>query len=224
MSIRRRLEDARVLSAAGCQEGAFTSVLIAVAATSRKRYQQAEWDDGEAFKNFIYDEMGVITGGPKYNVALPFQGKDVPLEDILYHHLRCQLVHEGAMPETIVFTQPAFTDGRRCDVLNLGTPLGFPSGWIENIATAVWLARENDDLWTDETEKRSKAIQALEGRGFDGTYCRRPGAQTKMQKGKREKATWTHGNDSFSVSYPPNVTPIQLADALEDKARDLHRP
>ena len=58
MTIRNRLEDARVLSANGRQEGAFASVLIAAAATSRKRYNRKVWDDGEAFKNFIYDEMG----------------------------------------------------------------------------------------------------------------------------------------------------------------------
>lgn len=61
--------------------------------------------DGEAFKRFVLDEMDKITGGPKYNVAFPFLGHDnVPLEDILYTHLRCHLVHEAAMPESIYVT------------------------------------------------------------------------------------------------------------------------
>src|SRR5688500_2009795 len=93
--IRDRLEEAHMLSREGRQVGAFIQVLIAAAATSRKRFKHDEWDDGEAFKNFIYDEMGVITGVAKYNVAFPFRGRDTPLEDILYHHLRSQLVHEG---------------------------------------------------------------------------------------------------------------------------------
>jgi len=223
VSIRQRLEDARVLSAAGCQEGAFIQVLIAAAATSRKRYRQNEWDDGEAFKNFIYDEMGVITGGPKYNVALPFQGKDTPLEDILYHHLRCQLVHDGAMPETVRFTEPAFKDGSLCHVLHLGDPLGFPAGWIENVATAVWLAPENDDLWPDEAELRRKGVESLEGRGFDGLYCRRPGAQSKVQKGRREKIDWTYERVPFSVRYPPGISAVQVANALEEMAKELRR-
>lgn len=45
MSVRNRLEDARVLFSAGRQQGAFAVVLIAAAATSRKRYPRDEWDD-----------------------------------------------------------------------------------------------------------------------------------------------------------------------------------
>ena len=50
MSVRDRLEDARVLTVAGRQQGAFIQVLIAAAATSRKRYQKNEWDDSESFR------------------------------------------------------------------------------------------------------------------------------------------------------------------------------
>src|SRR5687767_4700977 len=120
MSIRDRLEDARILASAGRREGAFVQVLIAAAATSRKRYGRHEWDDNESFKNFIYDEMGVITGGPKYAVAFEFLGKETPLEDILYHHLRCQLVHEGEMPESVRFTEPVVEDGESFNALHLG--------------------------------------------------------------------------------------------------------
>ena len=82
ISIRTRFEDAKILTAAGRHEGAFLHVLIAAAATSRKRYKEDLWDDSEAFKNFIYDEMGVIANGPKYNFTLTFQGKDTPLGDM----------------------------------------------------------------------------------------------------------------------------------------------
>lgn len=82
MSIRSRLEDATVLFSACRPEGAFVQVLIAAAATSRRRYKPDEWDDAESFKNFIYDELGVITNGSKYGVALPFQGRNTPLEEI----------------------------------------------------------------------------------------------------------------------------------------------
>jgi hypothetical protein len=71
MSVRDRLEDARVLFAAGRRQGAFVAVLIAAAATSRKQYSREEWDDNESFRNFIHDEMGVITGGPKNAVSFP---------------------------------------------------------------------------------------------------------------------------------------------------------
>lgn len=101
MTIRNRLEDARELTAVGRREGAFVQILIAAAGTARKRYSRNEWDDSQSFRNFIFDEMGIITGGPSFGVVLPFRGKPTPLEDILYHHLRCQLIHEGSMPESI---------------------------------------------------------------------------------------------------------------------------
>jgi hypothetical protein len=147
MSIKNRIEDAKLLWAAGRKEGAFIMVLISVAATSRKRYPKP-MPDPEAFKKFILDEMGTITGGPKYNVAFPFKGNDkTPLENILYHHLRCQLVHEGAMPESIVFTPPKIEKGKVFNVLRLTDPLGFPEGWVINLSRAVQEAPENSDIF-----------------------------------------------------------------------------
>ena len=102
--------------------------------------------DGEAFKRFVLDEMDTITGGPKYGVEIPFQGKSkVPLEDILYKQLRCHVAHEGKMPVSIYFTQTMYRDGKAQHVLKLTDPLGFPEGWVSNMAAAVRLAPENQD-------------------------------------------------------------------------------
>jgi len=132
-----------VLWNAGHKEGAFILVLVATAATARKRYPRPE-KDSISFRRFLSDEMGIITGGPKYNVAFPFQGRDkVPLTEIIYHHLRCQLVHEGEMPHTITFSPPLVHDGQLCNVLKLEDPLGFPEGWVWNLADAVARAPEN---------------------------------------------------------------------------------
>ena len=221
MSVRERLEDARVLFAAGRQQGAFVSVLIATAATSRKRYPRDEWDDSGSFRNFIYDEMGVITRGPKYAVAFPFRGRKTPLEDIFYYHLRCELVHEGSMPETIVFTEPLLEDGKVSNRLHLGTPLGFPVGWIEQLATANWLAPENDDLWKDEAESRKKAIEQLGSLAFDRTYCRRPGNRRIVDKGRDETLEWTHDSVQMRLRYPPSLEPSLIPDILEQKAREI---
>lgn len=102
--------------------------------------------DSEAFMRFVLDEMDKITGGPKYNVAFPFLGKDkVPLEEILYTHLRCQLVHEAAMPDSIYLTPTEKHGDRIQHVLKLTQPLGFPEGWINNLAVAVRMAPENSE-------------------------------------------------------------------------------
>lgn len=174
MSVRKRLEDARVLSAAGSRDGAFIQVLIAAAATSKKRYPHPKYKDNIAFKNFIYDEMGVVTGGPKFEVKLPFLGKDSPLEDILYTHFRNSFIHEAEKSSSVDYTETEYEDGTAVHLLQLKNPLGFPAGWIEHIATAVWLAPENDDLWEDEKEQRQKARDQLGDLLWDGLYCRRP--------------------------------------------------
>lgn len=223
MSIRDRLEDARTLSTAGRQQGAFVAVLVATAATSRKRYPRNEWDDSDSFRNFVYDEMGVITGAAKYGVVLPFLGRQTPLEDILYYHLRCQLLHEGAMPETVEFTEPSVDEDRLSHVLKLGAPLGFPIGWIERLATAVWLAAENDELWLDEVEKRRAAVRQLGQLVFRSPYCRRPGARRRADKGRDEKLEWEHEGQQLRLFFPASLDVSNLPQILEAKACELRR-
>ena len=155
MSIAILLEDAGGLWKSDRKIGAFVLVLVTVSATSRKRYPKGtpswinpgeEMGDGEAFRRFVLDEMDKITGGPKYGVEFPFLGKDkVPLEDILYTHLRFQLVHEASMPDSIYLTPTKKKDGKIQNILKLTDPFGFPEGWINNLAVAVQLAPENQD-------------------------------------------------------------------------------
>ncbi len=167
MSIRDRIEDAKLLWNAGRKEGAFLQILIAVAATARKRYPKppkgvkgvpnsqrpmpGEYaNDATSFKTFILDEMEKITGGPKYNVAIPFQGNArTPLEDILYSHLRCHMIHEGETPPTITFTEPIVDNGKSYSTLKLSDPLGFPEFWMWNLARVVAQAPENCALFDD---------------------------------------------------------------------------
>jgi hypothetical protein len=166
LGIRRRIEDAHVLWREGRKEGAFAQVLLAVAATARKRYPKAPHGvqpvpdeqrphageyarDGNAFKTFVLDEMKKITGGLKYGVAFPFQGANTPLEEILYEHLRCALIHEGGMPDSIVLTQPVRDGEKTFDVLQLRDPLGFPEGWINTLLCVVVQAPENEPLFRD---------------------------------------------------------------------------
>lgn len=221
MSIRSRLEDATILFSAGRREGAFVQVLVAAAATSRKRYKQDEWDDAESFKNFIYDELGVITNGMKYNVAFPFLGRDTPLEDIFYHHLRCQLVHEGVMPETISFTETREEHGKKCSVLKLENPFGFPITWVETLATAIWLAPENDDLWQNDEERRTQARKGFGDKWERHRFCRRPNQQSKEIKRRRERMEWDHLGKQFVLTSPPGTTTFEVIAAIEAKAKEL---
>lgn len=166
MSVRDRIDDALLLWKNGRRDGAFISILIAAAATARKRYPKPKRgekatkprpspgepaSDSVAFKTFILDEMDKITGGPKYNVIFPFQGKDTPFEDILYAYLRCELLHEGKTPATVRFTEPQIRDGKSYSVVELRDPLGIPIFWLWNLARAVAQAKENRPLFRDYT-------------------------------------------------------------------------
>ena len=112
MSISDRLADSRLLYSQGRRDGALLSVLVAVAATSRRRYPQPV-KDGDAFSQFIADEMLVVTGGAIENVNVKVPGADpekyqdqmMPLGVCLYKFVRCQLAHEGTMPNSVEFIE-----------------------------------------------------------------------------------------------------------------------
>lgn len=157
MSVRARIEDAKSLWAAGRQEGAVILVLIAVSATVRKRYPRPI-PDGKAYKRFIRDELAKITYGPTVNVDFYFRGNHhCPIEDIIYTFIRCELLHEGALPEDIQLTNPVAGNGEPFGKSPDGTPydgklfnclvlkdvLGFPIGWVWNLIRVVAEAPEN---------------------------------------------------------------------------------
>lgn len=100
MGVADRLHEARVQYRSGLKVGALISLVIAVAATARKRYPRKRYGDKASFTGFLRDEM--IRGGfwgPRLHllVLMPFRGTDWPLEDILYGVLRCNLVHEATL-------------------------------------------------------------------------------------------------------------------------------
>ncbi len=142
MSVKNLVDDAKVLWDGGRKNSAFALILIAFAATARLRYPKP-MRDGESFKRFIRDELPTILGTGDTSVSLPFKGVSTPVEDILYHELRCQLIHEGELPDSIVFTPKTFRDGAPYDVITITDPFGMPEGWVLNMARVVMNAPEN---------------------------------------------------------------------------------
>jgi hypothetical protein len=163
MSVKDRIEDARVLWEAGRLEGAVVQVLIAVAATVRRRYPEP-MPDKIAYERFVRDEISKITYGPSKNVDFYFDGKHhVSLEHIVYKFIRCSLVHQGSLPKNIVLTLPVAGpgkpygispdgtpyDGKLCNVLQLNDILGFPIGWIWNLIRVVAEDPQNNAEFLD---------------------------------------------------------------------------
>jgi hypothetical protein len=144
MSIKARLEDAEVLWQHGRKEGAWLLALVAAAATSRKRYPRPI-NDNEAFKSFIRDVLPTLMYGK------PLQGTpnprivfdQTPVEDIVYEHLRCNLVHEGEIAQEVAFSECKIVDGKLQATLGVGSPNLIPDFWVLHLMKAVKEAPEN---------------------------------------------------------------------------------
>lgn len=144
MSIKARIEDAEVLWQHGRKEGAWILALVAAAATSRRRYPRPI-KDNEGFKSFIRDVLPTLMYG------LPLKGapnprivfNDTPLEDIIYEHLRCNLLHEGEMGREIAFSESTIVDGKLQATLTVGSPNRIPEFWVLHLMKAVKEAPEN---------------------------------------------------------------------------------
>ena len=98
MSIRNRLEDAQLLYQNGRYEGAFLTVLIAVAATARLEDPDRKMRDRECFESFLDKrQKGVI--------KIEFREELHTIPHIFYKWFRCELVHEGGLPIDIEFIE-----------------------------------------------------------------------------------------------------------------------
>lgn len=144
MSIKDRVEEAELLWRQGRKEGAWAVALIAAAATSRKRYPRPIHDN-EAFKSFIRDIMPTLMYGKQLegtpNPRIIFD--QTPVEDIIYEHLRCNLVHEAELSQKVAFSKSVIVDGKLQATLAVGKPNIIPDFWVLHLIKAVREAPEN---------------------------------------------------------------------------------
>jgi len=126
----------------GRQEGAFLSALVAVAATSRRRFPNRKVvSDREAFEWFV-------SAAHTVHLSVEYRGEVHPIEHVLYKWLRCELVHEGEVPFDIAFMPDDYPGS--LSVRAGGVPefvLKFSHGWLHHLVGAVVAAPENGDLF-----------------------------------------------------------------------------
>lgn len=147
MSIRARIDDSAALHKSGRYEGAILSLLVAVAASSRKRYPKETMGDGDAFRKFLGDEMKTITGNIE-NLHIKYRGEVQPLQDVLYKFVRCELAHEGKMPTDFVIER-----GSAFQIKIDDDRATFTDGLLEGLARAVIFASENADEFKEIIEQ-----------------------------------------------------------------------
>lgn len=146
MSTKDLIEDAKLLWEAKRKGSAFALILIAFAATARRRYPKPI-KDNDSFKRFIQDGLPTILGTFDTSLTLPFRGESKSIEDILYHELRCQLLHEGELPDSIVFTPKTVKNGVEYDTITITHPIGLPESWVLNMVRLIVDAPENAQLF-----------------------------------------------------------------------------
>jgi hypothetical protein len=166
MNSRTLLEDAAALWMLDRKEGALLLVLIAVAATARKRYPRPI-SDKESFIRFVRDHSEIVTG-VEFDLPVPVPGKAyLPLSEVLYTFIRCHLVHEAAFPCTVRITD------RFGHLLVVGIApesdcLELPDGFVGTLAMAVQAAPENAsifagaEVWSNPASSAKKPNQAMQ--------------------------------------------------------------
>lgn len=146
MSVYDRVGDSLFLWQHDRFEGALLSILVAASATARKRYPRL--GDGEAFEKFLVDAHPV-------RLSIEYRGAQVPIERLFWKWLRCEMIHQGALPLDIQFMGKdtagqmfARAGGAPAYQVRLG------HGWFHHVVTAVVQAPENADLLLPDPMKR----------------------------------------------------------------------
>ncbi len=150
MSVKQRTDDALLLYRSDRHEGALLSTLIAIAATARKRRDRSACGDKESFTKFVGEEMLVITRGAARNFNVRFRAERMPLQQFFYVFLRCELVHEGRLPDDVRFISPDDAGGIRISVSEKSIELS--RNWLDGLYNAVRFAPENSDEFPEDPE------------------------------------------------------------------------
>ena len=141
MGIKNRIQKAEQDLIEKDYENALIQVLMAVGATSRKRYPKLK--DSKAFTKYLKDDFSrkiqeniSITGG---FIRIHYDGEMIDFETLIYKSLRCNLFHESEIGPKIVFSEPHSGFSVSYDGKNL--VLGW--GIIEILKRIVIESREN---------------------------------------------------------------------------------
>lgn len=166
MSIRQQVEDAAFLAQSGKHLGALTNLMLAIAASSRRTFPKGTksieqpndaMSDREAFTLFLGGRIRRLLfgnyGSPEVGnsgISVGFKGNQYDIAYILYKFYRCELVHEGELPEDVEFSPSqkglsGLSIGQQgLNVsISTGDKMVLDYGWIDLLIQAVVHARCN---------------------------------------------------------------------------------
>jgi len=186
MSIAKRVIEAIDKFMVKDYEGSFIPTCIAVDATATREFPNDS--NNVAYKTFIHNNLSIVTrlafgGVTMYNINLKYSHPDIKvspdgmcsIEQVLYHAVRCGLVHKATLPSNIKFTMDGefkVTNDGVTDILVLPATLAI--GLIAAVVTSPVNAKSSipsnygfnfrgkevkiNELWGD----REKLLQLLD--------------------------------------------------------------
>jgi hypothetical protein len=165
VTIHQQVDDAAFLAQNGRYLGALTVLMLAVAASARKAFPKGmksierpdrEMSDRETFTLFLGGRIRKLLfgdfGGPDSGtsgISVEFKGAPYDIAFILYKFYRCELVHEGGLPEDVEFAASSPFDegaqtGKNLSVsISSGNRMVLDYGWIDVLRESVIRARCN---------------------------------------------------------------------------------
>lgn len=166
MTIREQVEDASFLAQNGRYVGALTTLMLAVAASARRTFPKGtkssekpkdEMSDREAFTLFLGGRIRKILfgdfGGPDEGtsgISVSFRNAQHDVAYVLYKYYRCELVHDGELPEDVEFSganqHSTGLNISNCGLqvsISTGNKMVLDHGWIDLLREAVTNARCN---------------------------------------------------------------------------------
>lgn len=119
-------------------ENAFIQLSIAIEGTSKLAYPNIT-GSVQRNKQFIKDSMpfvfwsltnGTPTKSKSFGFIMDEDGKEISLEEVMYKLLRCTLMHEAIMPETVEFVEDEY-------IANINGKIILPVAIISSYCWAV---------------------------------------------------------------------------------------
>lgn len=157
MGIKALVDDSLFLEHAGRLDGALALLLAAIGASSklqfpdgtksRTRFDRSgnpvDMGDGEAFKLFLGGRLRkLLFGGPQWveddhpsGLVFVYRDKQIDFAEFIYKYMRCPLLHEAALPESVKVSTPTNQYTVQFDVSE--TELRIGGGWSNVLREAV---------------------------------------------------------------------------------------
>ncbi|WP_158891957.1 MULTISPECIES: hypothetical protein [unclassified Pseudomonas] len=158
MTIPTLVEDAKFLIENDRHLAALSLLLLAVAGSSRRKYpDRKNVGDGQAFKWFLggmirklllNDEN--LDAHERIGISVEVDGKQLPMEDVLYKYYRCALVHEGQLSAEVAIVPSRGGDLRAGVIggsISLGPVFEIDYRWIGVLTACVVQAPCNGALF-----------------------------------------------------------------------------